>query len=428
MSRKLGPIYLAEGVLPRHVYSYLFAAFMSIGLFSYLTAMTPYLLRVNLGLDEGSHGSVSGILQFWQEIVVIAVISWWGALSDRFGRRIIYIIGFVIMGLGYALYAFAQSVPELVAYRLIFAVGIAATNVLLSTMLADYADERSRGKLTGAAFFLNGMGSIVFFMGLTKLPAIYADYNIDELWAGRYTYLTIAVFCFFTAAVMLGLKPGKPDKVAAKVPVARLVAEGLKAARQPRIFVCYLSSIAARADMIIITIYMMLWLQMAAVDAGMTSAEAVAKAGMTVGIAQFISVVWTPVFGILADKIDRLSLLIIAFALASAGYGWVALQDDILASAAIPAIVLMCIGQMSTILAATVLLGQEAPQHIRGSVFGMQAFFCALGILALSLCGGYLYDNIGPAAPFWAITLVNGIVLLAAVLVRRREQRRQAVH
>ena len=422
MSRKIGPIYLAEGVLPRHVYCYLFAAFMSIGLFAYLTAMTPYLLRVNLGLDAGSHGSASGILQFWQEIVVIAVISWWGAMSDRFGRRIIYVIGFVIMGLGYSLYSFADSMPELIAFRLIFATGIAATNVLLSTMLADYADERSRGKLTGLAFFLNGIGSIVFFMGLTKLPAIYAQYNIDELWAGRYAYLTIAVFCFFTAAVMLGLKPGKPDKVEEKIPVATLVSQGLKAARQPRIFVCYLSSIAARADMIIITIYMMLWLQMAGVDAGMTPAEALAKAGMTVGIAQLISVFWTPIFGIMADRIDRLTLLIIAFALACAGYGWVAVQQDILSTAAIPAIVLMCIGQMSTILAATVLLGQEAPENIRGSVFGMQAFFGALGILGLSLSGGYLYDSVGPQAPFWAITLANGIVLLAAVVVRSREK------
>jgi len=51
--------------------------------------------------------------------------------------------------------------------------------------------------------------------------------------------------------------------------------------------------------------------------------------------------------------------------------------------AAIPAIVLMCISQMSIILAATALLGEEAS--------------------------------------FWSITLANDIVLLAAVLVRSRE-------
>lgn len=78
-------------------------------------------------------------------------------------------------------------------------------------------------------------------------------------------------------------------------------------------------------------------------------------------------------------------------------------------------------GQISTILAATVLLGPEAPENICGSVFAMQAFFGALGIVGLSLSGAYLFDSIGPEALFWAITLANAMVLLAAIIVRNRE-------
>ena len=181
MAERFGPINLAEGIKPRHVTAYLFAALVSIGLFIYLTALTPYILRVNVGLDEARFGQVSGDLQFWQELLVIFAIGWWGAMSDRFGRRIIYILGFLILTVAYATYAFATSVPELIAVRLIFALGVAATTALLSAMLADYPAEDSRGKLSGLAFFLNGIGSVIFITQLTKLPAVFEARGAHEL-------------------------------------------------------------------------------------------------------------------------------------------------------------------------------------------------------------------------------------------------------
>jgi MFS family permease len=423
LSHKLGPIQLAPGVLPRHVLCYLFAAFISIGLFTYLIALTPYILRVNLGLPEADHGRISGDLQFWHEIVALAVIGWWGAMSDRFGRRIIYIIGFVILGIAYATYSFATSEPELIIYRLIFAAGIAATAALMSAILADYPAEQSRGKLTGVAFFLNGIGSVIFFVGLTRLPEIYASGGADDLWAGRYAYLSVAGLAFIAAIVMLGLKPGRPAAASGKPRVRQLMLEGLRAGRNPRIGVSYVSSIAARADMSIITIFLTLWVVNAGIADGATTAEATARAGMTVGIAQLSAVIWAPIFGHIADRIDRLLLLIIAFALATTGYGWVSVQTDILSMSSLPALICLGMGQSSAILAATVLLGQEAPANIRGSAFGMQSLFGSVGILLISVIGGRLYDSVGPHAPFYAITVANGIVFLAGLYVRAGESR-----
>lgn len=408
------------------MYSYLFAALLSIGFFTYLTALTPYVLRVNLGLDESVFGKVSGNLQFWQELVLLSLLGWWGAMSDRYGRRPIYITGFLILTLGYAIYPFAGNVSELIAFRLIFAVGIAATSALLAAVLADYPAEESRGKLTGLAFFLNGIGSVVFFMGLTKLPAIYASGGADELWAGRYAYLSVAALAFLAAIVMLGLKPGRPDHVlksAAKIPVHRLMFEGLRAARNPRILVAYLSAAASRADMAIITLFLILWIQNAGIAGGATAVEAAAKAGMTVGIAQMSAVLWAPFFGYIADRVDRLTLLIIGFAISTLGYYWVAIQPDILSSAALPALLCMGLGLSSTSLAAAVVLGEEAPEEIRGSAFGMQSLFGALGILVLSYAGGRMFDAIGPYAPFYAIAAANGVVLVVGMVVRFRELR-----
>ena len=57
---RLGPILLAEGVRRRHALCYLFAAFVSIGLFTYLTALSPYVFRVNLAIPEAEQGRLSG--------------------------------------------------------------------------------------------------------------------------------------------------------------------------------------------------------------------------------------------------------------------------------------------------------------------------------------------------------------------------------
>ena len=426
MAEKFGPINLAEGVRPRHVAAYLFAAFVSIGLFIYLIAMTPYILRVNVGLDEARFGQVSGDLQFWQELLVIMAIGWWGAMSDRYGRRRIYIIGFLLLTVAYGTYAFSTSVPELIATRLVFALGVAATSALLSAVLADYPAEDSRGKLSGMAFFLNGIGSVIFITQMTKLPGLFESQGATGVVAGQYAFFVVAGVAFVAAIAMLGLKGGKPQKVEDRVPVSKLMFDGLTAARNPRIAISYLSSIAARADMAVVTIFLILWVTQAAMAAGMSAAEAAAKAGMLMGFSQIAAVFWAPLFGFIADKIDRLTLVIIAFIIAMLGYGGVAMQEDILATAAIPYIVLMGVGMSSTILAVTVLLGQEAPPKLRGSAFGMQSFFGACGILALSAIGGRLYDSISPNAVFYMICIANAVVFIAAALVRGSEFRKPA--
>jgi MFS family permease len=423
-----GPIKLSPGVTPRHVLCYLFAAGISIGMFTYLMSLTPYILTVNLGIPEDQHGRLIGNLQFLQEIIVIGSIGWWGAMSDRYGRRAIYIIGWLLMAFAYAIYSFATSVAELFVYRVAFAIAVAATTTNLSAVLADYPLEESRGKMVGISFVLNGLGAVAFFAGLNRLPAIFQKQGMNELWAGHSAYLLVAMLAFVAAIVMLGLKPGRPAGVSPKTPVLTLIREGLAAACNKRIGLAYLGGFAARADMAIVTLFLVLWVVQASNAAGLTPAEAQARAGMFVGISSLTAVLWAPIFGIIADRVDRLTLNTAAFALAAFGYGWLGLLSDVTSFAStIPALICVGIGQSSTALAATVLLGQEAPLQYRGSVFGVQSFFGAIGILAISSGGGQLFDLLGPGTPFLAVAVANGLVFVAALALRGVEQRKPAV-
>ncbi len=201
---KFGPVRLMPGVTRGHVAAYLWAAFVSIGIFTYATALQPYLLEVNIGVPPGERGVVSGNLQFWQEIVTLLFVGLFGAWSDRVGRRVVYIVGFLITGLAYAAYPFADDIGQLLIYRLIYAVGIAALGGMLATVLADYPIDADRGKLTGISFFLNAVGALLFFAVLTRLPALYQGFGATETDAGRFAYLTIA-------AVSLLKEAGRAD-------------------------------------------------------------------------------------------------------------------------------------------------------------------------------------------------------------------------
>ncbi len=416
---KFGPVRLMPGVTRGHVAAYLWAAFVSIGIFTYATALQPYLLEVNIGVPSGERGVVSGDLQFWQEIVTLMFVGLFGAWSDRVGRRVVYIIGFLITGLAYAAYPFADDVGQLLIYRLIYAVGIAALGGMLATVLADYPIDADRGKLTGISFFLNAVGALLFFAVLTRLPSLYQDFGATETEAGRFAYLTIAAICVVSALIMLGLKPGRPEQVTERLPLLTLLRQGLNAGKRPRIALAYAASFAARADLVIVALFLSLWVQSAALADGATAAEATSRQGALFGIVQGSAMLWAPFFGWLADKVDRVTLVIMATVLSVAGYGWMGFTPDpAMGAAAFGAAALLGIGQASGILASQVLIAQEAPGAIRGAVIGMVGFFGALGILAISKIGGIAFDVWRPGAPFIIMAGANVVLLVYAIWVR----------
>jgi MFS family permease len=417
---RFGPVALAPGVTARHTLCYLWAAFVSILLFTYITTLQPYVLRVNLGVPQGDTGKVAGDLQFWQEMLALLVIGLAGAWSDRFGRRIVYIVGFLVAALAYAAYPFANDYGQLLIYRLIFAVAVAILGGMLATVLADYPQERDRGKLAGIAFFLNAVGAALGFTVLNRMPSWFSDAGFDEIGAGRASYLVAAGICLLSAAIMLGLKPGRPAMVQDKPPLKLQARQAIDAGRQPRIALAYAASFAARADLVIVALFLAQWMQNVAQSGGMSAADAAKKLSLPFLAVQLAATIWAPFFGWLSDQLNRVTLLILAIALSIVGYGWIGLTEDPLSSAALPALIMMGIGQASGILGTQVLIGQEAPGAIRGAVIGMVGFCGAVGILIISKAGGYAFDHWTPGAPFLIMALANVALLVFAVYVRFR--------
>lgn len=418
---RIGPIWLAPGVLPHHGWSFLVAAFFSIGLMTFIAVGQTYVLNEHLKIPTSAQGSISGDLVFFTELITLALFVPVGMLVDRIGRKAIYAAGLLLLGLTYALYPLASEVSDLYLCRIVYALGVVAVAGALSTVMADYPAERSRGKLVALVGVLGGLGIVVTNQGFGAVPAalMKAGFSGDE--AGLYTHLAVAVLAVAVAMVVaLGLKAGTMVSKEDRPSVRELLISGFAHARNPRILLAYGSAFVARGDQSVNATFLVLWGSTAGIAAGMTNAEAVKQGTMLFVIAQIAALVWAPILGPLIDRMNRVTSLAFCAGLAAVGNLALVLLENPLGSYAFVFFVLLGIGQISIFLGGQALIGQEAPPRERGSVMGAFNVSGAIGILLITVIGGRLFDQIDPRAPFVIVGVINVLLMIACAMVRFR--------
>lgn len=406
-----------------NVVTLLYATAASLALLTLVNFIQPYLLQEVFNIPRGEQGALTGNLAALQEVVVILLMGLVGALSDRTGRRILFAAGFIVLGIGYFIYPFADSTLQLYLFRIIVAIGAAMVPVMLSACLVDIIQETTRGKWLGTTSIFNGIG--VLFMGavLGQMPRRFEELGYSGVEAGQYTFWIATAMCVVTAILLhLGLKGGPPPEVEDRPSVLKNFGRGLtEAKRNPRIALAYTSAFIARGDLVVVGTFFSLWFVQVGVDQGLTTGQAMARAGFLFGaVIQFSAMCWAFVIGLICDRINRTSAVAVAFGIATIGYCGLGLIGDPFAAGSL--IVFACIvtgmGETSTVVASGTLLGQEAPPHYRGAVVGVFNKSGAIGIMLATIIGGQLVDIIGPNAPFLMMGICNAVVMVLAVCVR----------
>lgn len=421
---KFGPAQLQDGVTHRNAWGLMYASFVSIGLATGIAVLTPYVLSTNLGIDQGNVGKALGTLTIVQELALLVAFALFGALADKIGRRTVYVIGMLLLTVAYGAYAYGATMVELALYRVIFAFGIGAATGMLATVISDYAVVGDRGKLTALCGFLNGLGVVIVAVFLGKLPAYFVSIGQSEIEAGRSAMSVVAGVALVSAVILWALlKPGVPPTTDSKQSVGQLLREGVRAARDNRrIALSYCSAFVARGDIAIVGLFTIAWGNQAAVAAGMTASEAASKGSLPFIIAQSAALLWPAVIAVPLDRMDRMKALGFTMLLGFVGYCALVLVGDPLGGAAIPFFMLLGIGQISAFLGAQTIIGKEAPEAVRGSVIGLFNFSGAVGILVLTGIGGWLFDHVGPWAPFFLVGVLNGVIALMCWLQYRSER------
>jgi MFS family permease len=416
---RLGPFWLAPGVSRANGLILLYTSFSTIGLVTWVNFANPYVFAL-LGVPPDRQGQLASLLVFLQEAVQIVLGGLIGALSDRHGRRVVLVGGLVLMAAGYAVYPLAGTELQLVLLRAFYSVGMTAATVMVSTSLAEYTQEGTRGRWMGAAGVCNGLGVVLTAVLLSRLPQFLASRGFGQAEA-----LTLSFWCFAAYLVLLaaiaraGLVARSVRPAGPQAGLLRQTLHGLTIAREsPRIALAYATAFASRGDLVILTTFMSLWLVQAGLADGLTPAEATGRAGRVFGLAQGVALVWSFAMGFILDRVTRLTGIVIAFGLACAGYLALGQVDDPLGSAMVPAAMLAGVGEASAVVAAGVFIGQEAPAVTRGVVLGTFGVAGSVGMVVLSGLGGQVFDRFGGGTPFLLMGVVNGCVALLALRVR----------
>lgn len=414
--------WITPGLTRGNVGAVFFASFTTIPMIVYLSLIQPYLLTEIVGIPEARQGIVTGYLALMQECIVIALVGFMGAWSDRIGRRRIYVLGLCTLGAGYLIYPMAGSELDLFIYRIPLILGIVMSAVMVNITLQDMPQEVSRGKWLGVNNFIQGTGILLLAtVLLTRAPQWYVGLGFDGVTAGRLALWNAALICLIAAVVIRAGLPVSTGAKQQKENVRRQFLLGVKAGLQnPRLALAFAAAFIGRGDLIVVGLFFSLWVTQYGGDQGLSTADSVAKAGMLFGIIQLSALIWAIFMGVIADRVNRVTGVIIAFAFAAAGYGLMGQVQDPFGPALIPIAILLGIGEVSVIVTAGALVGQEARASLRGAIIGARDLMGGLGIMFAGFLGGVVFDAIGRTAPFTMMGILNAALMVLALVVRFR--------
>ena len=173
----------------------------------------------------------------------------------------------------------------------------------------------------------------------------------------------------------------------------------------------------ARADLALVGAFLILWAkQYGTTELGLSETEALAKGAALVGIANGVALIGAPVIGIISDKLSRVDAVLIALGTAGVGYTATVFVEDPFSPIGYTVAAIIGLGQVSAVIASQVLVAEQSPARIRGSVIGVFALFGGIGIMIALGAGGWLFDVWRPAGPVRALRGLRA----AGVRVRTR--------
>ena len=421
-ARRFLGLQLLPGVKPGNLATYYFAALFGLCLFVLLGAMQPFVLTNILGVPLAEQGRVTGRLGFFQEITLIATIGLFGVLSDKIGRWLIWTLSFAVIALAYWLYPSAGDINQLLVYRVIFAVGAAAYSGMLSTVLADYVTNEDRGKATGYMGICNGIGAMLAVTVLLGLPRTFQQRGMEFVPALRLTFYIAAIIAAVSVVVLFfGLKRGVVASTTEHKSFLQLAREGILAARDPGIALAYAAAFVSRGDLALVGQFLVLWLNKYGIEqGGLKEGDAIKQAQLAIVIVQAAALLAAPLIGWMADRLNRVLAVIIAVGIAAVGYSSLFFIQNPMSGTMKIALLFVGVGEIGGVIASQVLIAQQAPRAIRGSVIGVFGLCGALGILVAFSVGGYLFDHWRESAPFFLFGIFGAVVVVWGLLIRHR--------
>lgn len=379
-----------------------------IGVACGITAIPIYTIGAFVGPFEEAYGWSRGATQSATVFAFLSLIFAGpiaGALTDRFGPRIVAIFSVIGISLGVASVAMlASSIIGLyIAYALIGLLGAGTSPVVWTRAVSSWF-ERKRG----LAFGLTLMGTGIFAaFGPAYVTGAIEDYG----WRGGYLALALLPIVIVLPLVLIWFREKRRPDAAGKPiheGIVEIEQEGLplqSAARTPRFWLIGISFLLFSTC---ISGFIASFIPMLT-DAGQTRVEAASMAGV-IGISVIVG---RMVMGVLLDYIRASYLTVAIMLLPALGCLLWSFNSASTEFALLAAISVGLAGGAEFDLIAYMASRYFGLKHY-GSVYGVLFSFVIAGAAIGPLLFGFGFDAVGtygPALLYSSVVIAVGIVV-----------------
>ncbi|KAI8338494.1 major facilitator superfamily domain-containing protein [Chlamydoabsidia padenii] len=396
------------------------AVFVPIAIIVFIASAQSFYILIRITAVSHETGDITGSLALYSEIISLVFVVFWGVFSDYHEKRTVMALGIIIMGIPAICYPYANNIyPSLLLLRLVFSVGTAATTSMMAAFFIEVVNGKG-GLASGILGASSGLGAIfsvfVLFMVPSYLNKTYQDYTKSL----NITFGVIGGCTVFIGFLLYFVLPKSPN---IQTRYANKIKCGVLAAKDPRIALGYTTSFFARADEIIISNFVSLWITQYYIENGVCEVgspcyTSAATSGTLTGIAQAVALVACPFFAVGSEYLPKEFPIMMAGLIGAGGCIPFAFSIDPTTKASMALVVLIGIGQYGMIISGlTMVGGDHVPADYRGSVAGTYSFFGALGIIVLSKLGGVLFDKWMKGAPFLLLGIGHALVLVFSIVV-----------
>lgn len=356
--------------------------------------LLPVFLTQVLGASAVSLGIIEGVAEAANS--VLKILS--GRVADRSARkRPIVIVGYTISSLTRPLIAFATAWPQVLAIRFFDRVGKGIRGAPRDAMLAGWAHAASRGLVYGFHRAMDHSGAIVGPIAATLFLFIYP---------GRYRVLFALTIIPGAIAVYLLTRLKEPDGLLT-ADAARLGAwRDLPAPLIRFLIVVLVFTLGNSADA-----FLLLRLS----DVGVAAPHV----PLLWALLHVVKASFSVAGGWISDRFDRRRVVALGWIIYAIVYGGFAVTSS-------PAGLIVWFLVYGLYFGLTegvekAIVADFAPDHVRGTAFGLYNAMLGMGALVASVAFGVVWKTYGAPAAFGigSVLALAASVLLMTIVPRK---------
>lgn len=348
-------------------------------------------LFVSLGISMAAVGFIEGVAEATASITKVFS----GALSDWLGKRkLLAVIGYGLAAVTKPLFPLAQSVEVLFTARFIDRIGKGIRGAPRDALIADITPPAIRGAAYGLRQSMDAAGAFIGPLLAIALMALLSNDIGLVLWFAVIPAALCMVFLLFGVHEPDGIPAGK-DKHG--MPLNRDELAQLSGSYWLIVIIGALFALAR---------FSVAFLALRAMDLG-----------LPVGLSPLVLVLVMVVFsassypvGVLADRMDRGILLALGFVAIIIAQLLLAASSGLTMAMAGVAIWGVHLGLTQGLLSA--MVAGSAPDHLRGTAFGIFNLVNGIALLFASLVAGVVWQMLGASMTFYVGAAFAGTALL----------------